>query len=261
MGVNHARAVRVAAAWLAVAAPSLWGQAYTFTKVAANFFDQRPDGQGSFNIAGGPAIEGNTVYFVAFGQRGFNDATWAAPVGSAPQKLLDPTASAPGGTGRFTNLTAGGSTSGSLRVRNGLLLFFASDSVSSASNGGLFTMPASGGAVSRVMNYRTPHPAGGVFYTQIDNNGFGDFVSYISPNQVNAQAPADNTVGPVTIRVTASSGASNGFNIQKAALAPGMLAPAAFNVGGQAVSGRALPGRGYVCRKPWSGIGRRVSPG
>ena len=66
-------------------APCLWGQGYTLTKVVANFFDQRPDGLGAFNIVGGPVIEGRNVNFASFGQGGFVDSIWSASIGSPPR--------------------------------------------------------------------------------------------------------------------------------------------------------------------------------
>src|SRR5262249_22650113 len=90
-----------------------------------------------------------------------------------PRKVLDLTASAPGGTGHFTDLAAGGAFFGSLRVSNGVLSFFAADQAPAPNNGGLFTVPASGGAASRGVNYPTADTAGGTFYTQLNSHGFG----------------------------------------------------------------------------------------
>ena len=70
------------------------------------------------------------------------------------------------------------------------------------------------------------------------NNKPAAFISYISPGQVNAQAPDDSTTGPVSITVTNCSGTSMPVTLPRAALAPGMLAPPAdlnpfFNIGGK----------------------------
>src|SRR6185295_1266527 len=53
------------------------------------------------------------------------------------------------------------------------------------------------------------------------------FISYISPGQVNAQAPDDSTTGPVSITVTNCSGTSAPATLPRTALAPGILAPPA----------------------------------
>ena len=59
------------------------------------------------------------------------------------------------------------------------------------------------------------------------------FISYISPGQINVQAPDDNATGPVGITLTNCSGTSAPAVLQKSSLAPGMLAPSAFRVDGK----------------------------
>jgi len=59
------------------------------------------------------------------------------------------------------------------------------------------------------------------------------FVEYISPTQVNVQAPADTTTGSVAVTITNCNATSTVFNVTKANLVPGMLAPPSFNVGGK----------------------------
>ena len=61
--------------------------------------------------------------------------------------------------------------------------------------------------------------------TSVSINGKAGFVSYVSPTQVNVQAPADTSVGPVGITVTNCSGTSAPATLTRSALAPGMLAP------------------------------------
>ena len=63
-------------------------------------------------------------------------------------------------------------------------------------------------------------------------NGKPAFVYYISPTQINIQAPADPATGPVQIVVTGPSGTTS-RSAQKENLAPGMLAPASFKIGGR----------------------------
>jgi uncharacterized protein (TIGR03437 family) len=69
--------------------------------------------------------------------------------------------------------------------------------------------------------------------TAVSVNGISAFVYYISPGQVNIEAPADPSVGAVQIVATNCAGPSNALSISKAVLAPGMLAPPSFNVGGK----------------------------
>lgn len=64
-------------------------------------------------------------------------------------------------------------------------------------------------------------------------NGKPAFVQYISPTQINVQAPSDSTLGPVPLVVTNCAGPSAAFSLQEAPVAPGMLAPGSFNIGGK----------------------------
>jgi uncharacterized protein (TIGR03437 family) len=74
--------------------------------------------------------------------------------------------------------------------------------------------------------------------TSLDNvkvtiGGKDAFIDFISPAQVNAQVPSDTPTGAQTMTVTNSSGTSSAYNITVNALQPGLLAPAAFNIGGK----------------------------
>jgi trimeric autotransporter adhesin len=64
-------------------------------------------------------------------------------------------------------------------------------------------------------------------------NGHNGYTLYVSPTQINVQAPSDATVGPIAVTVTNCAGASHPVTAQKAVLAPGMLAPSSFNIGGK----------------------------
>lgn len=64
-------------------------------------------------------------------------------------------------------------------------------------------------------------------------NGIPAFVEYISPAQINVQAPADPATGAVQVTATNCAGTSAPVTLQKVLLAPGMLAPASFNAGGR----------------------------
>lgn len=63
-------------------------------------------------------------------------------------------------------------------------------------------------------------------------DGNAAFVDYISGGQINAQVPADSNTGPVKIMVTTCAGTSSSFTGQRAAIEPGLLAPASFYVPG-----------------------------
>jgi uncharacterized protein (TIGR03437 family) len=77
--------------------------------------------------------------------------------------------------------------------------------------------------------------------TSVSIDSLSAFVSYISPQQVNVVAPADPMTGQVQVTATNCAGTSTPYPIQKSALAPGLLAPAAFNVGGKQYLAATLP--------------------
>jgi uncharacterized protein (TIGR03437 family) len=77
-------------------------------------------------------------------------------------------------------------------------------------------------------------------------NGRPAFIRYISPGQINVQAPADTTVGPVDVVVTTGNCQSAAFVAQKAGLAPGLLAPVLFRSGGKQYLAAVLPDGWFV---------------
>lgn len=68
--------------------------------------------------------------------------------------------------------------------------------------------------------------------TKVTIGGQSAFIDYISPVQVNAQAPSNIGLGPQQIVVTTPSGSSAAFPITVNATQPGLLAPSSFNVAG-----------------------------
>ncbi len=64
-------------------------------------------------------------------------------------------------------------------------------------------------------------------------DGVPAYVDYVSPGQVNIQAPDDSKTGAgIPIVLTNSAGPSNSISMQKNAIAPALLAPSAFNTQG-----------------------------
>jgi len=93
--------------------------------------------------------------------------------------------------------------------------------------------------------------------TSVTIDGVPGFVSYVSPQQVNVVAPADPATGQVQVTATNCAGTSAPYPIQKNAIAPGLLAPAAFNFGGKQYVAATLPdgvthagSPGYAATKP-----------
>lgn len=68
--------------------------------------------------------------------------------------------------------------------------------------------------------------------TSVTINGKSAAVYYISPTQVNVQAPDDTATGPVNVVLTTAAGASAPFSVQEQATQPGILVPASFKVNG-----------------------------
>jgi uncharacterized protein (TIGR03437 family) len=63
-------------------------------------------------------------------------------------------------------------------------------------------------------------------------NGKKAFIGYVSPSQINVQAPSDTASGDVQLTVTTSGCTSAAIRVTEAAIAPGLLAPASFNIKG-----------------------------
>ncbi len=78
---------------------------------------------------------------------------------------------------------------------------------------------------------RAPTSLDGVSVTV---NGIPAYVDYVSPGQVNFQAPDDAVTGAaIEIQLTNAAVRSNSFTMPKSAIAPALLAPPSFNVDGR----------------------------
>ncbi|HXK02687.1 MAG TPA: hypothetical protein VMS37_09815 [Verrucomicrobiae bacterium] len=100
--------------------------------------------------------------------------------------------------------------------------------------------------------------------TKVTIGGQAAFIDYISPGQVNAQVPSNTGTGTQPVVVTTAAGASSAFNVTVNATQPGLLAPAAFNVGGkQYIAALFSDGATYVLPPgAISGVpSRRAQPG
>lgn len=64
-------------------------------------------------------------------------------------------------------------------------------------------------------------------------NGALGYMYYLSPTQINVQAPKDSSVGPTVIAVSTCAATSAPYRMEKAFVAPGLLAPPAFFVDGR----------------------------
>jgi uncharacterized protein (TIGR03437 family) len=77
---------------------------------------------------------------------------------------------------------------------------------------------------------RAPTSLDGV---KVNINGKPAFVYFISPGQVNVQAPDDEALGNVAIEVETAGGKSNAATVNKTRVSPALLAPSSFNIGGR----------------------------
>jgi len=68
---------------------------------------------------------------------------------------------------------------------------------------------------------------------RVSVNGRPAFVRFISPNQVNVQAPDDAATGPVSVEVINPAGTSNAATVTKTRASPALLTTPLFNVGGR----------------------------
>jgi len=73
---------------------------------------------------------------------------------------------------------------------------------------------------SDIVNGALPTSLQGVSVTV---NGLPAYIDYISPTQINALAPDDDTLGPVAVQVTTAGVASNTVTVQKGLFAPAFL--------------------------------------
>lgn len=69
--------------------------------------------------------------------------------------------------------------------------------------------------------------------TAVTIGGQSAFLSYVSPNQINAQVPSAVGTGPQEIRVTTPAGRSDPQTITVNQVQPGLLAPTALSIGGK----------------------------
>lgn len=77
-------------------------------------------------------------------------------------------------------------------------------------------------------------------------NGKPAYVYFLSSGQVNVQAPADSATGTQQVTLTSCGSTSTGFPVQRDPLAPGMLAPPNFLVGGKQYLVALFPDSTYV---------------
>ncbi len=93
--------------------------------------------------------------------------------------------------------------------------------------------------------WRTDEIVGGQLPTELDGvkvsiNGKPAYVYFISPSQINVQAPSDGATGPVQVQVTTPNGTSDPITVTKQALAPAFFTWAGSVVDGQKYLGAVI---------------------
>lgn len=123
-----------------------------------------PAGNGNFTSYGGVRLAGSHVVFSA----GNSSGIYAGPVGGGPLiRLVDRNTPVPGGTGNFGTVP-----SATLWYASGMTVAFNSGS-------GIYTVPTTGGSVTRVVDTNTPVPGGsGLFGTLGNVSVSGSFVGF-----------------------------------------------------------------------------------
>lgn len=82
------------------------------------------------------------------------------------------------------------------------------------------------------------------------------FLRFVSPTQVNAQAPAAIGSGPLAVRVINPNGESDAVNVTAVDRAPGLLAPPTFQFGGVSYAVAILPDGAFAGRPEFSTAAR-----
>jgi uncharacterized protein (TIGR03437 family) len=157
MGKSILKTPQWALLFLLVNTPGfLRAQNFLFTKIIDDA-TKRPDGLGLFTNPHGVSTDGK---YVVWNEQGGDLSIWSADLSTlALTRLANNTTAVPGGTGNFTGFgqIGGGPYAGfHMVVRNGTAVFSGVDSTGQ----GLYSVPAAGGGLRRVVNYNSTLPNG-----------------------------------------------------------------------------------------------------
>ena len=148
-------------------------QGFVFTKIVDQN-DPIPGRSGAlFRLVDQASLDGDTVAFRNTLINGALDSIWTARVGgAAPIRIADTATAVPGGVGNFSEFSSP-FANGVQLVRSGSVVFYGRDSNPAGGfNVGLYSAPAVGGAISRVVDYQTSVPGGkGNFNSGLSQQG------------------------------------------------------------------------------------------
>jgi hypothetical protein len=228
--------------------PILVGQNFTFTKVV-DTATVRPDGQGMFSNALSASTDGRYVVWVDN-----RSSLWSQDLTTLKlTKLADTSTAAPGGNGNFSAIgqTAGGPYRNfNAIVRSGNVAFLAIDQTGM----GVYSVAATGGPISRVVNYNTPLPNGatiGMPGSVIANIGLSDsgVVAFagVATGSVNASVYTANLNGSGLTLI-----ADENHLFVNPLQTPGPINSCMSNFGAVAIGGNSVVWIGAGGLKYWS---------
>ncbi len=111
-------------------------------------------------------------------------------------------------------------------------------------------------ANAEIVNGKLPKSLDGV---SVKINNQDAFVYFISPTQINVQAPGDGAVGPVTVQVTNQNGTSDPVVVNKQLVAPGVFTWNGSVPEGEKYIGALFPDSNFT-GNPWVGKAGLLQP-
>src|SRR5579863_773741 len=163
---------RIILVLLLIAAPALKAQKWTISKIADDT-TPCPGGKGNFlPFNEFPAVNGPWVVFVDSGMSNcigsLGQSIWSYNLITKKfAKLVDTATTIPDPSGAGKFLSFSNLTSNTIQVNNGMVLFAAQGrglNHSDDCNGGLYTIPITGGAIHRIVDYTMTLPGYGGSY-------------------------------------------------------------------------------------------------
>jgi len=136
-------------------------QSFVFTKIV-DTNDPVPNGAGALfaTLDFQPAFNGGTTVFRNGPGSLSPDSIWSATSDGTLTKLVDLNTTVPGGTGKFSALILDFSAPGFPVLSSGTVIFAGRDSASSGYTGGIYSVPAAGGTITRIANRNVAVPGG-----------------------------------------------------------------------------------------------------
>jgi hypothetical protein len=197
---------------LTAALSSASAQDYAFTKIIDSN-DPIPGGLGTLFVPSNLAAIDNGSIIFRNGNDLAPDSIWSVTGAASPIKLVDLNTTVPGGTGEFTSLVLDFSAPGLPVLSNGTVIFAGRDSASTGYTGGIYSVPATGGTITRIANRNVSVPGGagnfdnGLQYFSV-KNGKVAFNGVSSGGSLTGIYSANTNGTSLTVVADSSSGPS-----------------------------------------------------